>query len=438
MAPYSLSSFLSNTTEIMSQKDNFLEFLRERNPSFIEQELYDPHCIYWLDIDKVATMFEFRAKKVVLDFVTILWGFLCEKNLLGRGQKIDFFQNLINDPELMEHNIKICVDELKDVCKISDIYNIIFYYFIQKIDFGENIFKISQLIKYESENISVFKKLGVEDNNIQVTDNVNLEKNEFFEILLYIREFLLNNKAAVNIIDNFRIELFKKFGFEKSSVTGIVETSNEELNRILSGGIPKNQIIIIDSPFIPELRRFISDTIIHSLKNNESCIYISSKDKPDFLYIEAFKNGIDNTNLISVDIFSGEISNIGAVTYEGNIIRCPKHFGMIKGTIAEAILKFSDEKHKLVIIDIFDYLLKTLDEKSVFSYIKELITGLKRRNSTAIFIIDHHVIGRNKSARLYDICDGLLILKEHHNKTIYTVKFIKNIFLPKNASVEFP
>ena len=121
MAPYSLSSFLSNTTEIMSQKDNFLGFLRERNPSFIEQELYEPQCIYWLNIDKVATMFEFRAKKVVLDFVTILWDFLCEKNLLGRGQKIDFFQNLINDPELIEHNIKICVDELKDVCNISDI-----------------------------------------------------------------------------------------------------------------------------------------------------------------------------------------------------------------------------------------------------------------------------------------------------------------------------
>ncbi len=199
-------------------------------------------------------------------------------------------------------------------------------------------------------------------------------------------------------------------------------SGTNDIDRILKGGLPKSQAILLKTPSCDE-KDMILFNIMKKNIENQGCVFVGERLRP---YLEKF---LDKDRFFMV--MSGQSSSKGE-----NIINCDMGPTSINLAIARVLMKLK-EKEKILILNILSQLLLQDDSGNVSQFLNSLISKARKKNISIIAILNPQMHEMEDVAQLDDIFDSHLEIISREIERDGVLKLKKFLIIKKMPDVNY-
>lgn len=227
--------------------------------------------------------------------------------------------------------------------------------------------------------------------------------------------------SVLRIKKQFKAQ-FESFDIEKHILKGgmreVLDCGIGGVDKILGGGIPKGNTILLLGPPGSEKYIFAYQFVIQGLREGASCLVTTSVTDHTGLKNNLSKLKIKPStfeskgHLKTVDWYTYKKKNVVGVEDDGNVYWVSKDITNLDIAIGAAINKLSFAPTRRAMLDIISPALNIYDQSSVIEFVQREKNLLKKNGFTTMLVVESGAHDERTISTLKHLSDGVLVLEK--------------------------
>ncbi len=235
------------------------------------------------------------------------------------------------------------------------------------------------------------------------------------------KAYLEADDSVMRIKNQFKSQ-FVSLGIEKHILKGglrsHLDVGIEGADKVLGGGIPKGNTILLLGPPGSEKYLFAYQYIIQGLRDGSACLISTSVTdhkgmKNNLSKLKIKPSTFEGQGLLkTIDWYSYKKENLVGVEDDGNVFRASKDITNLDIAIGSAVNKLSFAPTKRAMLDIISPALNIYDHSMVIEFVQKEKNLLKTKGFTTLLVVESGAHDERTLSTLKHLSDGVLIIEK--------------------------
>jgi KaiC/GvpD/RAD55 family RecA-like ATPase len=295
----------------------------------------------------------------------------------------------------------------------------------------------------------------VEKEEIRMSEEMRFNRDDFITLFrsylqsmedkFPFRRFLLYEIIREDIKDELA-----PYGFTIAELLDIVSTGLKEMDEITGGGLIKGSVTLLLTEETKSKHNILRSFIKQGLQDGRVVVYATSKRPRQEVRGElVISSSIDmekwgNMMILDLyqDIYAGSAERItNLVEVEEERCRCiivPSNKILYQRSLVKAIKSYPRETSKIVVLDVYDDLLRYYSWEELFEVVKQQVEGLRRWNCTSVIALDPYFAGEEKVEIIKKNFNNVMRITEREEGSMLIIEKLYQGTPPKYIVPLFP
>ncbi len=190
------------------------------------------------------------------------------------------------------------------------------------------------------------------------------------------------------------------------------------LDKVLGGGVPKGNTILLLGPPGSEKYIFAYQYIIQGLRDGAACLVSTSVTdhkgmKNNLSKLKIKPSTFESRGLLkTIDWYSYKKENLVGIEDDGNVSKVSKDITNLDIAIGTAINKLSFAPTKRAMLDVISPALNIYDQSTVIEFIQKEKNMLKAKGFTTLLVVESGAHDERTLSTLKHLSDGVVVIKK--------------------------